>query len=467
MKKKYSLKTQLSLNVAFVALLTVALISVLSNIFINRQFEDYIVKRQRQRAESILADLNQQYNAATKMWSMEFLHAIGMQALYDGYIIKIYGLQKEMLWDAENHDMSACMRVMENISQKMRTRYPGTAGKFMVSNYDLRRNGQPIAEVSISYFSPYFYNEDEFRFLDALNVILAGSSIFSLLFAVLVGWILARHMSTPIRRTAEIAKLMSGGDYAVRMEEKTSIRELDELMRSVNQLAHSLSRQENLRKQLTADVGHELRTPLTNISTHIEAMMEGIWEPTPARLSSCHEETERISKLVLDLENLARVESDDLKLDKAQVNLLELVKKTLSSFEADIDAKKLNVSVDGTCPDVSADRNRMQQVLINLLSNAVKYTQPRGTIHITLSETSDSVLLAIEDNGIGIPQDELPFIFERFYRADKSRNRLSGGSGIGLAIVKAIVTAHGGKVEVQSHFEKGSYFLVALPKLSY
>jgi signal transduction histidine kinase len=349
----------------------------------------------------------------------------------------------------------------------MRSRSPGTAGKFTVNNYDLKRDGYLIAEASISYFSPYFYNDDDFRFLDALNVILAGGSIFSLLLAISVGWVLARHMSSPIRKTAEIAKQMSGGNYVVRMEETTNIRELGELMHSVNQLAHSLSRQESLRKQLTADVAHELRTPLTNIATHIEAMMEGIWDPTPERLSSCHEEIERINKLIQDLENLAKVESDNLKLDKTQISLLELLKKTLSSFEADIAVKKLNVSVDGICPDVLADQRRMQQVLINLLSNAVKYTRPGGTIHMAFSETNDSVLLAVEDNGIGIPQEELPFIFERFYRADKSRNRLSGGSGIGLAVVKAIVTAHGGKIEVKSHFENGSSFLVTLPKLSY
>jgi heavy metal sensor kinase len=462
---KRSLKTQLSLNIAFVALLTVGIISVVSNLFINRQFEAYVEKRQQQRIESILSDLNQQYNSATKAWNAEFLHAIGMYALYDGYIVKVYGLRQEMLWDAEFHDMSACAQVMDDISQKMRERFPGSEGKFTVKNYDLKRNGQVTAAVSISYFSPYFYNEDDFRFLDSLNVVLAGSGVFSLLLAVTVGWLLAKHMSSPIRKTAEFAKQMSKGDYLVRIEEKTSIGELDELMRSVNQLAHSLSKQESLRKRLTADVAHELRTPLTNVATHIEAMTEGVWEPTPERLSSCYEEIGRIGKLVSDLENLARVESDNLKLDKTQVYISDLVKKTLRSFEADIAAKNLTVSLDGSCPSVLADRNRIRQVLTNLLSNAVKYTQQNGAIRVTLSETSDSVLLAVEDNGAGIPRDELPFIFERFYRADKSRNRLTGGSGIGLAIVNSIVTAHGGKIEAESRLNEGSRFQVTLPKL--
>ncbi|GHV46635.1 sensor histidine kinase [Synergistales bacterium] len=460
--KKLSLKTQLSLNIAFVALLTVALISVVSNVFINRQFEAYVEKRQQQRIESILSDLNRQYDSATNTWDTEFLHAIGMRALYDGYVVKVYGLRQEMLWDAEFHDMSACAQVMEDISQKMRERFPGSVGKFTVKNYDLKRNGQITAVVSISYFSPYFYSDDDFRFLDSLNIILAGSGVFSLLLAVIAGWLLAMRMSNPIRKTAELAKQMSKGDYLVRIEEKTSVIELDELMRSVNQLAHSPSEQESLRKRLTADVAHELRTPLTNVATHIEAMIEGVWEATSERLSSCYEEIGRISKLVSDLENLASVESDNLKLDKTQVNLSELVEKTLRSFEADITIKNLTVLLDGSCPNVLIDRDRIQQVLNNLLSNAVKYTQQNGTIRITLSEADDAVLFAVEDNGVGIPHDELPFIFERFYRADKSRNRLTGGSGIGLAIVKSIVTAHGGKVEVKSRLNEGSRFQVTL-----
>jgi heavy metal sensor kinase len=463
-KRKYSLKTQLSLNIALVALLTVALISVVANIFIRRQFEDYITKRHQQRAESILAELDRQYSSATRTWDGEFLHAIGMQALYEGYIVKIYNLRQEVLWDTEAHDMSACAQMMEDISQKMEDRLPDGAGKFTVKDYDLTRDGQVVATVGISYFAPYFYSDDDFRFLNALNAILAGSGIFSLLLAVTIGWLLARRLSDPIRKTAGIAKQMSRGDYDARMEEKTSTSELDELMRSVNQLALSLNTQEKLRKQLTADVAHELRTPLTNVATHIEAMLEGVWEPTRERLTSCHEEILRIGRLVRDMENLARVESDNLKLDKTRVDLLELAKKTLGHFEADIAARKLKVSVEGSCPDVWGDRNRLQQVLTNLLSNAVKYTPPEGVLRVVLSDTDGSVFLVVEDNGVGISEDELPFVFERFYRADKSRSRSSGGSGIGLAVVKSIVTAHGGKVDVESRLNRGSRFRIALPK---
>ncbi|MDR2528443.1 MAG: HAMP domain-containing protein [Synergistaceae bacterium] len=463
---KRSLKTQLSLNIAFVALLTVALISVVSNVFINQQFEIYVEKRQEQRTDSILLDLEQQYEEGAGKWNAEFLHAVGMRALYDGYIIKAYDPLGETLWDAEAHDMSACAQVMEDITRKMRERYPGSSGRFTVKNYDLKRNDQSIAVVSISYFSPYFYNDDDFRFLDSLNAVLAGSGVFSLLLAVTAGWLLARRVSSPIRKTAEIAKQMSGGDYAVRIEEKTNVRELDELTRAVNHLARSLSEQESLRKRLTADVAHELRTPLTNVATHVEAMVEGVWEPTPQRLSSCLEEINRLGKLVSDLENLAKVESGNLKLDKTRVDLLELAKKTLSSFEADIAAKNLSVSAEGCCPEVLVDRDRIRQVLTNLISNAVKHAEGNGAIRVILSETENGALLAVEDDGVGIPRDELPFVFDRFYRVDKSRRRFlgeTGGSGIGLAVVKSIVTAHGGVVRAESRLNEGSRFSVSLP----
>jgi signal transduction histidine kinase len=164
-------------------------------------------------------------------------------------------------------------------------------------------------------------------------------------------------------------------------------------------------------------------------------MLDGLWEPTPERLSGIYEEIGRINKLVSDLENLAKVESGDLKLDKTPVDLSELAEKTLRNFEAEIAKKNLVVSVEGNCQNIPADRNRMQQVLINLLSNAVKYTRTNGTIRVAMSETGDSAILTVEDDGVGIMRDDLPFIFERFYRGDKSRGPLSRGSGIGRAMV--------------------------------
>ncbi len=461
---KHSLRTKLSLTIALIMLLTVASISFLSNILIEKEFTNYLTIQQEKRTQEITDSLSQQYDMDTKTWDADFVHTIGMYALYDGYIVKVYDLQNQTIWDAETCDMSLCTAVMDDISHRMNTRYPQMNGEFMSKTISITKDGKVIGTAQVSYFGPYFLSADDFQFLNALNTVLIGIGIFSLIFSVIVGSILAKRLSSPILNTVTVTKQISDGDYDVRITEVSNTRELNELIVAVNHLADSLGKQESLRKQLTADVAHELRTPLTSIGTHIEAMIEGVWEPTGERLKSCHDEILRIGKIIQDLENLAKVESDNLKLDKTQINLNELSEKAVGNFAAEIDKKKLNVSIYGESSDTYADQNRVSQVIINLVSNAVKYTPEHGIIKIFISEDKQFVRLSVSDNGIGIPEDELPYVFERFYRADKSRNRMTGGSGIGLAIVKSIVTAHGGMVEAESHLNEGSRFVVKLPK---
>ncbi|MBC3797301.1 sensor histidine kinase [Acetobacterium tundrae] len=461
---KHSLRTKLTLTIALVMLITIALISILANFLIEKQFTTYLASQQQNQTQEIANSLSQHYNAATKTWDTNFVQTIGMDALYDGYIITVYDLDKQTIWDAQTCDMNQCSQVMNDITQSMAMKYPQLNGEFTSKIVDITANNEKIGTVSIGYYGPYFLNENDFQFLQALNEILIGIAIFSLFFSVVVGTILAKRFSRPILKTVNATRQISDGDYAVRIEGNSNTRELDELIGSINHLADSLGKQEALRKQLTADVAHELRTPITSIGTHIEAMIEGVWEPTIERLQSCYDEILRIGKITADLESLAKVESENLKLDKTKINLTELAQKAVGNFEADINKKHLKISMDGNGSDVWADRDRISQVLINLLSNAVKYTPDGGAIQIVCSETDQWAKITIKDTGIGIPEDELPFVFERFYRADKCRNRKTGGSGIGLAIVKSIVTAHGGSVEAESRLNEGSCFTVMLPK---
>lgn len=195
----------------------------------------------------------------------------------------------------------------------------------------------------------------------------------------------------------------------------------------------------------------------------MEAMIEGIWEMDVCRLKSCHDEIIRISKMVKDLENLARVEGDNLKLNKSEISLLSIVEKVIGNFEKEIEKKGLVIDIKADDIKILADGDRITQVVINLISNAIKYTNNGGMIKINIFEEESYIGLKVEDNGIGISKEELPLIFERFYRTDKSRNHATGGSGIGLTIVKSIILAHNGKVEVDSELNKGSIFTVKLP----
>lgn len=461
---KKSLRTKLSSTILIIVLLTIAVISFLSNYFINRQFTDYIIRQQNLKTQIIQSSLGQQYTSFTERWNLDYIHAIGMLSLYEGYIIKIYDRDNKVLWDAQAHDMRLCNEIMEDISTRMRIQYPQFEGEFTSTQYQLTQNGEIVGSVSISYFGPFFLNENDSKFLTSLNTISLSVGFLSLIVSFMVGSIMAKRISQPILKTVDITRQIADGEYQVRLEEVSDTKELDMLVDSINYLAESLESMEKLRKRLTEDVAHELRTPIAILQSYIEAMLEGVWEATPERLQSCYEEVVRMGKLVGNLEKLAKLEGENLKLEKQKIDLYSIIQKTVTTMENKINNKKLKVNILGGPTELLADYDRIRQVVENLLSNSIKYSNTNCTITFEVFEKPDTVGFTIQDNGMGIPKEELPFIFERFYRADKSRNRATGGAGIGLTIVKSIIQAHGGQILVESSLEKGSKFTVMLPK---
>ncbi|MEA5083479.1 MAG: ATP-binding protein [Lachnospiraceae bacterium] len=456
------LRTQLSLAFVLIVLITVSIISFLSNVLIGREFQTYILTGQETKIQSIVDNLSIQYNKVTNKWNLDSIHTLGMYSLYDGYIIKVSDINGASVWDAENHDMATCQSVMEEISNRMKEH--GTTGDFVAHEFKITQNGENVGSVSIQYFGPYFLSEGDFMFLDSLNLLLMVVGVFSLLISFIMAFVLAKRISHPIAKTSEIAKQIASGNFDIQFEGQTKTQELDNLVTSINFLANALSKQEKLRKQLTADVAHELRTPLTTLGSHLEAMIEKVWEPTTERLKSCHEEILRLGKIVMDLESLERVESNNLKLNKAPIDLMELTNSVCVTFEGELSNKNLELEINGTASIVSIDKDRFSGVISNLLSNAVKYTPDGGQIRVLIQDSPDESIFVIEDNGVGIPEEELPFIFERFYRADKSRNRKTGGAGIGLAIVKSVVTAHGGSITANNCTQGGCVIEIRLPK---
>lgn len=461
---KRKLSTQLSVGFILIVLTAISMISLGANLLINRQFEKYVEQHQKSFLEGMADILSPQYDSQTGIWNQDYIHGFGMYALKDGYIVKLYDAQGNIIWDAENHDMTLCHQIMEEIRTQMEEKRSELNGDFVTYRYDLNQNGGTVGYLDVSYYSPYHLDEDDFQFLDALNRILAVVGLFSVVGAAAAGVILARRLTAPIAKTTEITREISEGNYGIRFEASVGTQELAELSRAVNHMAESLEQQEELRRRLTADVAHELRTPIANVSSYLEAIIEGVWEPTPQRLQSCYRELERLSKLVADLERLREVEYENLDLQRTPVELLELSRTVVQNFDTSIREKNICCTVSGTPVTVLADGGRLQQVVTNLLSNAVKYTHDSGRIDITVEENEKNGILRVEDNGIGIAKEELGLVFERFYRTDRSRNRRLGGAGIGLTIARAIVTAHGGRITAESQAGEGSRFTVILPR---
>lgn len=388
---------------------------------------------------------------------------MGMYALKDGFIIRLYDEDENLLWDAENHDMALCHEVMDTITLRMQENRPELGGDFVAYSYALESGGKQIGELEISYYTPYYMNENDFQFIHALNRILSLAGAVSLLVAAVLGVLFARRITKPISGVISATKKISEGDYGVRVDTNLKERETHELAESVNHMAASLEEQEYLRRQMTGDIAHELRTPVTNISSYMEMMIDDVMEPTPERLTSCYDELSRLSGLITDLERLESAESGEINLNKEDVELLHLSEMILQGFETGIHGKNIGAWVSGEEVHICADRGRISQVIANLLSNALKYTDEDGKITISIKKKNDIAELVVEDTGIGISKEEQARVFERFYRTDKSRTRKTGGAGIGLSITKAIVQAHRGTFHCESEPGKGSRFIVTLP----
>lgn len=292
---------------------------------------------------------------------------------------------------------------------------------------------------------------------------LAVVGIISIVFAAIAGIILAGKISVPVKAATRAAKDIAQGNYNNRINTDICTMELSELGNAVNHMAESLDNQEMLRRRLTSDVAHELRTPVANVSFNIEAIIEGALEPTNERLSSCYNELERITGIITELEKLRQIEGENMILHIGHVDIYELAKEVKLIFENEMSKKNIRCDIIGEHIDVCVDKDKMSQVLNNLISNAVKYTDNYGNIQITVIQENENVVITVKDNGCGIDDNDIPYIFERFYRTDKSRNRSTGGAGIGLTITRAIVQLHGGTIHVESKKGVGSLFKVTIP----
>jgi len=282
--------------------------------------------------------------------------------------------------------------------------------------------------------------------------------------AVAITFFLSRRILAPVKALTLAARRLGQGDSSQRVQFKDK-SELGELAQTFNSMASDLERAEKLRHNMVADVAHELRTPLSNVRGYLEAVRDGVIKPDAETIRSLDEEAMLLSRLVDDLQELSLADAGELNVVCQAEDIAKLIKQTVAPWQTQVAAKEISLStgLPNELPPVNIDSQRISQVLHDLLENAVAHTAKGGTITVTAAQQGDWVEVSVADTGEGIPAEDLPNIFERFYRVDKSRARATGGSGLGLTIAKRLVEAHGGKIEAQSELGKGSRFSFTIP----
>jgi signal transduction histidine kinase len=437
-------------------------------------FSAFVKNTIQERSGEIVRVMSGLYDPFKGGFDTDAIETMGMLFVHEGYILSVEDAEGNPVWDARSCDMEQCSEVIREIADRMKGRVRGAP---QIQRYALPCHGRAAGYVDIETYGPYFYSEAEDNFLVSINRVLAAAGAALILSSVVVSFFIAGSIAGPVLKASSaarrIARLHSAGFSAdgseesekVRIRENYKTRELADLSGSINELAAELEEAERRQRRLTQDVAHELRTPLTCLQGNIEAMIDGVWEPSPERLKSCHEEVIRLSGLVEDLRVLASLEWEKVSLEKTDFDPAAMLRLVAEQFSAAAAEKGLELILDLEEGSLNADYDRLKQVFVNLVSNAVQYTESgRVIVRCRLDGSGEGSCweMSVADTGVGMNSAEISRVFERFYRSDSSRGRNSGGAGIGLAIAQAIVRAHGGEIKAESAPGKGSVFTVRL-----
>jgi len=295
---------------------------------------------------------------------------------------------------------------------------------------------------------------------------LCGIPVIFILISTIVSSLAFRRFGRPLSEVFAAIDSISEGDLSVRIPEHYP-RDFGQFARRFNHMVGELERSEARRRNLTADIAHELRTPLHIIQGNLEGILDGVYQPTPEHINNTLDETKLLSRLVSDLQTLSLAESGQLPLHPTRFLPADLFNDIRSSFSSHVTSLgiALKSKISDSSKELTADYDRLNQVLSNLITNSLHHTPSGGTILLETESITNGVRIIVEDTGSGILPEDLPFIFDRFWRGDRSRTREAGShSGLGLAIVKQLVQAHGGKIEVVSRPDVGTKFIIDLPQ---
>ena len=461
----HSLKTKLTVYFSVLLLFSLGSITILFNLTMDSLFAHYANDQRQSQIQQIIQQIEEQYLPESQGYNIDALEVIGNAALQNGLIVHVQARNGEVDWDISVHKAQECQIALQHAEENMHSRYPSFNGGYSEYTYDLSYAGTPTGYLTIGYYSPYALDVDALALLNALNRVTLGLGTAFLIMALVLAFFAAKRIARPISAAVEVAHGIAEGNYGQKIETKTITKELVSLTQSINEMSETLKLREQQKRRLTADVAHELRTPLTNLQSHVEAVIDGVWEPSPELFQGYRDEILRLTRLVEQLQELSNLESGQIELHLEPTPVAALLEDIRLDFLARFQSKGVSLTLGTDPKDISmvCDHDRIKQCLTNLVSNALRATPEGGTVRLEGRQEAGSIQLSVSDTGEGIPAEHLSQLFERFYRVDPSRSQQTGGMGIGLAITKTIVGAHGGTITAESIEGKGSKFTICLP----
>jgi len=378
------------------------------------------------------------------------------------------------VWD-QNHtgssDLSAALDLAAETGEAIQIR--DQAGHLIVASDDFATANGPQLSLPIVVrgqrvgsavvrFTGTGLNAADHVLQTALLRAIAGTAGLAALLALLAGLAVARRITRPVTRLIAVTRAMAAGDHAARVGEIRAAGELRELAAAFDQMAGTMDRQEQIRRNMVADVAHELRTPIAILQAGHEALLDGVAEPTPAELGSLRDEVLRLARMVGDLQTLAAADAAALNLARRPCDLADLAATAADSLARRFEAAGITLDRRLAASPVLADPHWLHQVITNLLTNALKFTPAGGHVTISAGPSGAEAVLRVTDTGTGIPADDLPLIFDRFWRGQQATQ--ISGSGIGLAVAAELTQAHGGRLTARSELGRGTEMTLTLPR---
>ncbi|CAB1262713.1 sensor histidine kinase [Clostridium sp. HV4-5-A1G] len=454
-----SIRKRLGITIIFCSIISVILLALYVKFTVNSTFNKYMMDTQKSRNNRIV-DYFQQVYKRDKKWTINSGEEIMHEAYMSNYCLTLLDSNKNTIWGMDSNDI-------KEKSHKMMQNVYNNKGIYTSNSFKIKYNGKIVGYVVIGQYSPILLTQQDIDFKMSINRDIIISVIAAIIIAVIISIIISKQFSSPIKSVSDTSVKLSRGMYDSTSNVKTNIKELNNLTKSINALGKILKEQELLRKRLVSDISHEIRTPLNILQNNLEAMIDGIFPVTEERLNYLNQEVIRFGKLLNNLNILKQFEDEKSDLNMMEIiSLDKLVTSISSKLSIDFKEKNINFSLNiekNKKFEILGNEDELKQVFINLFSNAIKFTPSGGSVWVDLYTNASKIIVKIRDNGIGIKKEDLPYIFERLYRADKSR-RKTEGNGIGLTIVKKILTLHSAAIDVKSTFGKGTSFILYFNK---